>query len=104
MGQMAAGGVAMQNLQQEYLHGGDRREDAVAPPGIPDLAAHREDSVGLQQRGPLVREALQDGGYTRDHRVTSWTIRVLTPIHTGDARRITTSARPYELDHGFCLT
>ena len=53
MGEMAAGGVAMQNLQQEYLYGGGRREDAVAPCCIPALTAHREDGVGLQQRGPL---------------------------------------------------
>ena len=38
MGQMTAGGVAMQNLQQEELDGGDRREHTVAPRGIPDLA------------------------------------------------------------------
>src|SRR5215510_4184052 len=47
MGQMAAGGVTMQNLQEKELDGGDRREDAVAPPGIADFAAHREDGVGL---------------------------------------------------------
>jgi hypothetical protein len=53
MEEMAAGSIAMQNLQQEQLYGGDRREDAVAPGGIPNVAAHREDGVGLQQRSPL---------------------------------------------------
>jgi hypothetical protein len=47
MGQMAAGRVAVQHLQQEEVHGGDGREDAVAPAGIPNLAAHRQDGVGL---------------------------------------------------------
>jgi hypothetical protein len=44
MGQMAAGGVALQHLEQEERHGGDRREDAVAPGGIPALTAHGHDS------------------------------------------------------------
>jgi hypothetical protein len=35
MGQMTAGGVTMQNLQQEGLHGGDRREHAIAPAVYP---------------------------------------------------------------------
>ncbi len=48
MGQMTAGGVAMQNLQQEELHGGDRREHAIAPGGIPDLTAHGQEGFGLQ--------------------------------------------------------
>jgi hypothetical protein len=47
MGQMTTGGIARQNLHQEELHGGDGREDAVTPAGIPDLAAHRHDGFGL---------------------------------------------------------
>jgi hypothetical protein len=74
MGQMAASGVAMQNLQQKELHGGDRCEHAVAPTGIPNLAAHGEDGFGLQQRSPLACEALQDGGDVRDHLMTSSTM------------------------------
>jgi hypothetical protein len=58
MGQMTAGGVSMQNLQQEELHDGDRREHTVSPCGIPDLATQRENGTGLQQRGPLAGEAL----------------------------------------------
>src|SRR5919198_3394595 len=42
MRQMTAGGVAMQDLQQEELHGSDRREHTVAPCGLPDLTAHGE--------------------------------------------------------------
>jgi hypothetical protein len=62
VGQMAAGGVTVQHLQEEELHGDDWREHAVTPCGIPDLATPREDGVGLQPRGPLTRDAWQDGG------------------------------------------
>jgi hypothetical protein len=51
VGQMTAGGVAMQNLSQEALHGGDRRQYAVAPPGIADLGTGCENRVRSQQRG-----------------------------------------------------
>ena len=44
-----------------------------------------EDSFGLQERSPLACQALQNGGHTRDHWVTSCPIGVLTPIHTGEA-------------------
>jgi hypothetical protein len=59
---MTTGGMALQNLSQEGLHRRDRREHAVAPGGIPDLTTYRQDSVGLQQHGPLAGEALQDRG------------------------------------------
>jgi hypothetical protein len=58
MGQMMAGGVPMQHLQHEELHGGHGREHAVAPGGIPDLATQRENGTGLQQRGPLAGKPL----------------------------------------------
>jgi hypothetical protein len=64
----------MENVQQEELHGCDRREHLVTPPGIPNLATHCEDGVGLQQRGPFACQALKDGGDTRDHGVTSCTM------------------------------
>jgi hypothetical protein len=38
----------MQNMQQEELHGRDRREHAVALGGIPDLSAHGQNGFGLQ--------------------------------------------------------
>jgi len=47
MGQMTAGGVAMENLQQEELYGGDRCEHAITPPCIANLATHRENGVRL---------------------------------------------------------
>jgi hypothetical protein len=94
----------VQNLPQEELHGGDWREHVVAPRGIPDLATQRENGVGLQQRGPLGSEALEDGGDTQDRGVTSWTVGVLTPMHTGDAWRISTSMRPQGREHEFWLT
>jgi hypothetical protein len=48
MGQMTAGGVAMQNLPQEEVHGGDGREHAIASGHIPDLTTHGKDGVGWQ--------------------------------------------------------
>jgi hypothetical protein len=75
----------MQNLEQEELHGGDWREHAVAPCGIPDLPAYRQDGFGLQQHGPLAGEALQDRRDVRNHLMTSCTIRMFLPIHTGNA-------------------
>jgi hypothetical protein len=76
MGQMTAGRVAMENLQQKELHGGDWREHTVSPRRIPHLATQRENGVGLQQRGPLACKPVKDGGDARDHGVTSWTVRV----------------------------
>jgi hypothetical protein len=64
----------MENLQQKELHGGHRCEHAVTPPRIPNLLTHGEDGVGLQQRGPFPGQALKDGGDTRDHGGTSYTI------------------------------
>jgi hypothetical protein len=84
--------------------GGDRREHAVTPPGLADLATHREDRVGLQQRGILACKSLQDGGDTRDHGVTSCMMGVLIPIHTGHAWRTPTSTKPHEIAREFCLT
>jgi hypothetical protein len=67
MGQMAAGSIALANVPQEELHGGDRREHPVTPPGLPNLATHGQDGVGLQQRSPFACQALKDGSDTRDH-------------------------------------
>jgi hypothetical protein len=75
----------MQNLSQEELHGGDRRQYAVAPPGIADLATGCENRVGSQQHGPLAGQAWQDGGDVRNYLVTSSMIGALPPIHTGNA-------------------
>src|ERR671923_431176 len=100
---MATGGVAVQNVSQEELYGGDGREQTVAPRGIPDLPAHGQNGVGLQPRGPLACKPLQDGGDTRDHGITSWTIGVLMPIHTGDVWRSPTSTSPPGRDRAFCL-
>jgi hypothetical protein len=92
MGQMTAGGVAMQHLPQEALHSGDRRAHAVAPCGRPALPAHRQHGFGWPQQGPFAWEELQDGGPGRDQPVTSSTRGALTPGHTGEARRLPTSA------------
>jgi hypothetical protein len=76
MGQMTAGGIAVQQLPQEALHRGDRREHAVAPSGIADLTADRQDGFRVQPHGPLAGEAWQERGEVRDHLMTSWTIRM----------------------------
>ena len=78
---MAADRVTVPHLQQEEVHGGDGREDAVAPAGLPTLAAHRQDGFGLEQQSPLAGEALQDGYEVRDHLMTSCTIGMCLP-HT----------------------
>ena len=57
LGQMAAGGVALEHLSQDERHRGDRRAHAIAPCGIPDLTAHGKDGFGLQPHGPLAGEA-----------------------------------------------
>jgi hypothetical protein len=49
MGQMAIGGGAMQNLQQEELHGGDRREHAVASHRVTHLSACGKYRVGPRE-------------------------------------------------------
>jgi hypothetical protein len=74
MGEMTAGGVAMQHLSQEALPGGDRRERAGAPCSRPDLTADREDGFGLQPHGPLAGEALQDRSQVRNQLMPSWMI------------------------------
>jgi hypothetical protein len=51
----------MQNLSQEELYRGDGHEPTVPPRGRPDLTAHAQTGVGLQQRGPLACKPLQDG-------------------------------------------
>jgi hypothetical protein len=104
MGQMAAGGVAMEKLSQAERHRGNRREHAIAPGGIPDLTAQGKDRFGLQQRGPRTGEAWQHGRDIRNHRMTSCTIRMFIPIHTGDAWRLPASARAQVIHHAFCLT
>jgi hypothetical protein len=104
MGQMTAGRVALQHLQEEYVDGGDRREPAIAPGGLADLTAHGQHSVGLQPRGPLAGEALQSRGDSRTHRMPPWTIGMLIPIHTGEAGRPPPSTRSRAIHQACCLT
>jgi hypothetical protein len=84
MGQMTAGRVTVQHLRQEELHGGDWREHTVAPGGIPDLTAYRQEGFGWQPHGPLASETWQDRRDVRNHLMTSCTIRMFLPIPTGD--------------------
>ena len=48
MGQMATRGVAMEDLQDEQMDGGDRIEQARAPL-VADLATEGENSGGVKQ-------------------------------------------------------
>src|SRR5262247_1111699 len=84
MGEMTAGGIAMQNLQQKELDGGDGREYTVAPGGIAGLLARADDSFWLQLGRPLCFESAQDGGDTGYHRSPSCQGYDHMPLHTGD--------------------
>jgi hypothetical protein len=81
---MTAGRMARENLPQEERHGGYRREHAVTPPGITNLAPHGEEGFGWQPRGPFACTSLTDGSDPRDPGVLLHD-GVLRPIHTGDA-------------------
>jgi hypothetical protein len=95
---MATSGVAVQNLSQAYLDGGDRREHPVAPREITHLAARGEHRFGLPQGSPLRGKALKDGGDVWDHLATSWMagyvirqtyrrcLKIPTPIRTSEHR------------------
>jgi hypothetical protein len=52
VGQMAARGVARQDLQDEEMDGGDRIQHARAP-GVADLATHDENGGRVEQVGQL---------------------------------------------------
>jgi hypothetical protein len=64
---MATGGVAVEDLEQEEVDGGDRVEEATAP-GVALLAAGVLDGLGGQVGGLVLSEALQDGQDARRHR------------------------------------
>jgi hypothetical protein len=76
---MAAGRVAMQPLPQAERQGGDRREPAVTPRGT--------------GRAWLRGAAWEEGGNTRDHRVTSCRAGVCTPHPDGRCSSIPTPPR-----------
>jgi hypothetical protein len=52
MGQMTTDRVAMQRLQEQYPHSDPRRQHAVGPVGIANLATHCKNGVRLQQSVP----------------------------------------------------
>src|SRR5262245_41255129 len=86
MWQMAAGGVAVQNLEQKELHRGDRRQHAVAPGGIASLLARRRNRVRLELGRPICFQACQYGSDTRYHPSTSCMYGGGRPLDTGDTR------------------
>jgi hypothetical protein len=64
---MAARGVAMENLQQAYLHGHDRIEEPVAPRGLAAGVTGGLDRCGLPLGSPCGLEALERLGHAGDH-------------------------------------
>jgi hypothetical protein len=104
LGQRTAGGVALENWEQEERRGRAGREQAVAPGGRPDLPAHGQEGCGWQQQGPLTGEAWQDGAKTRDPLMPSCTIRGLSPIQTGEAWRLRELPDPGPYIKQCCLT
>jgi hypothetical protein len=81
---MSARGVAMQNLSQKELDGGDGREHAVAPGGIASCLTRANDRFWLQLSRPLCFESAKHSGDTGYHRSTSCVCGDLRPWHTGD--------------------
>jgi hypothetical protein len=94
---MGARGVAMQNLQEKELDGGDGREYTVAPAGIASLLARADDNFWLQLGRPLCFESAQHGDDTGDHRSTSCMGCDHRPLHTGDIMVAQHRLRPYKL-------
>jgi hypothetical protein len=97
MGQMTAGGVAMQNLSQEELHGRDRRQHAVAPGGIASRLTRADDGFRLQQSRPLCFESAKHGSDTGYHRSTSCMCGNHRPLQTGDMMVDQHRLHPYKL-------
>jgi hypothetical protein len=71
MGQMTAGGIAMQNLSQEALYGGDGREHPVAPAGVTSLLARGDAGLRLSLGRPFHLKSLEHGGDAGNHPSTS---------------------------------
>jgi hypothetical protein len=95
--QMRARGVAMPNLSQKELEGGDGRAHAVAPGGLAGLLACAEDGFWLSLGRPLRCESAQHGGDTGDHRSTSCMCCDHRPLHTGDIMVAQRRLHPYKL-------
>jgi hypothetical protein len=71
MRQMAARGMAVQQLEQEELDGGHRRQHAVAPGGIASLLARRRNCVRLELGCRRCVQSRKHGRDTTDHPSTS---------------------------------
>ena len=84
MGQMAARGVVMENLQEKELDGDHGGEDAITPPGIANVDTGRLDRRGLQLCRPVRLQPLQNGHNTWHHRECSCRSDKLPVILTGD--------------------
>ena len=84
MGEMTAGGMAMQHRPEQELDGGDGREYTVAPGGIAGRLTRANDGFWLQRGRPRCFTSSQHGGDTGDHRSTSCTRGDHRPLHPGD--------------------
>jgi hypothetical protein len=84
MGEMTAGGMAMQHLPEKALDGGDGREYTVAPGGLAGLLTRANECFWLPLGRPLWFKASKHGGDTGYHRSTSCTRGDHRPFHIGD--------------------
>ena len=80
MGEMATGGIAMEERHEKQLHGDHRIEETVTPRGIAHGFPGGGDRVGRQWGGPIWFEAPQDTGVTGDQGALLERIGVELPI------------------------
>jgi hypothetical protein len=66
MDDVLAGGIAVEDLEQEQVDGGDRIEDAVAP-AMADGLAGVGDGLGAEAGGEVLPEACEDGSESGGH-------------------------------------
>lgn len=61
MSQMATGGIAIEPLNEEQMHGGNGIEKAL-PPLTAEIVARLQNCLGLELCGPLLLELTEDLG------------------------------------------
>jgi hypothetical protein len=64
--QRGAGGIAVEDLHEEDVHGGHRIEEALAP-GVAEIATDLGDGLGRERRGDIGLELGDDVGDTESH-------------------------------------
>ena len=104
VGHMAAGGVAVEDLEQEEVDGGGGVEDAC-PPAVVDLAARLLDRLPGQAGGEVLAQASEDGDDTRRHGrapASDWSV-VINPQVARSSSRAQEVTRRF-LVKGYALT